>query len=282
MKYFDLHCDTPYECYRTGQEFIKNSLAVSACKGQCFTEWSQVFAIWIKDDEKHPYELYRSILSDFSRKIFNCPSNLHPLFSVEGGAVIEDKIERVEILKRDGICALTLTWNGTNRIAGGVNSNQGLTDFGRSVISEMNRVGMACDLSHLNPQSFDAVLEVSSHPFISHANCSAVFEHPRNITDERIKRVAARGGVIGLCFYPAFVGEPIFEGLYRQILHLLDLGLDDAIAIGSDFDGGVMASELNSVGKVVDFAAFLRRKGMSEDVLSKIFYTNAQKFFVCL
>ncbi len=282
MDFFDLHCDTPTECYRTGQAFSDNDLAVSAKKGAHFERWSQFFAIWIRDDAEFPYQQYRSILADFSEKIFASPQNLTPYFSVEGGAVLEERIERLQELKRDGICAMTLTWNGSNRIAGGADTDTGLTDFGRAVVREMNRLGMACDLSHLNERSFFEVLEYAEKPYVSHTACRALVDHRRNLDDVQLKQLAERGGIIGLCCYPTFAGTPIFEALYRNIEHLLSLNLEDHIAIGSDFDGAKMAPELKSLDQIPDFTAFLRKKGLSDRLISKIFYANAQKFFVCL
>ena len=69
MDYFDLHCDTAYECYFKNKDFLKNDLAVSAEKGDCFEKWSQVFAVWIRDDLEEPYKLYREILNGLKNKL---------------------------------------------------------------------------------------------------------------------------------------------------------------------------------------------------------------------
>ncbi len=282
MDYFDLHCDTPYACYDAGLSFLSNKLAVSAAKEKLFNRWSQVFAVWINDNIPNPFDLYQRILSNFSAEIANTDDHVKPYFSVEGGAVLEDKIERLDVLKNDGISALTLTWNGENRIAGGAYSVGTMTDFGREVLRRMERLQIACDLSHLNDRSFDEVLELSWKPFVSHACCRALVNHPRNVTDDRLLRLVERGGIFGLCFYPEFCGSPVFEALYQQICHLLDLGLEDAISIGSDFDGAVMSPELDSISKIEQFSQFLSEKGLPDSILEKIFYQNAEKFFVCL
>ena len=73
MDFFDLHCDTPYECYVKNQEFSKNTLAVSACKGAVFNKWHQTFAVWIKDDTENPYQLYKNILKDFKDNLKTLP-----------------------------------------------------------------------------------------------------------------------------------------------------------------------------------------------------------------
>lgn len=278
MNYFDLHCDTPYECYFKSQGFYKNRLAVSGKYGRCFKRWKQTFAVWIRDDAENPFELYRNIISYFKTKLSEKPENLTPLFAVEGGAVIEEDSDRVYELKKDGVKFLTLTWNGENRIAGGSKTDAGLTGFGKEVIEKLNRAGLACDLSHLNDKSFYAVIERAEHPLATHSNCRAVCDSRRNLTDEQLKLIAGRGGVIGLCFYPLFLGGDVFERLYENICHMLDLGLENNIAIGSDFDGADMDSRLDGVSKVPALYRALSEKGLAKPLLEKIFYQNAENF----
>lgn len=278
MNYFDLHCDTPYECYFKKQDFLKNSLAVSGEKGAVFDNWKQVFAVWIRDDLDEPYRLYKAILRDFKEKLSNKPDNLTPCFSVEGGAVLEDDTDRLYALKEDGVRILTLTWNGENRIAGGSKTDKGLTDFGKRVIREMNALKMLCDLSHLNEKSFYSAAELADYPLATHSNCKAVFDCPRNLSDNQLKLIAEKGGIVGLCLYPQFLGGEVFDRLYRNIYHLLELGMENSIAIGSDFDGADMAAELCDISKIPLLRAKLHEKGLSETVLGKIFYKNAEKY----
>lgn len=278
MNYFDLHCDTPYECYFKKQDFLKNNLAVSGEKGAAFENWKQVFAVWIRDDREEPYTLYKAILKDFKEKLKCKFDNLTPYFSVEGGAVIEDNIDRLYELKKDGICALTLTWNGENRIAGGSKTDKGLTDFGKRVIFEMNSLNMLCDLSHLNEKSFYSAIELADYPIATHSNCCAVFDCPRNLKDNQLKLIAEKGGIVGLCFYPDFLGGDVYGKIYENIYHMLELGMENNIAIGSDFDGADMTYELCDITKIPFLYAKLREKGIDETVLDKIFYKNAENY----
>lgn len=278
MNYFDLHCDTPYECYFKKQDFLKNSLAVSGEKGAVFDNWKQVFAVWIRDDLDEPYRLYKAILRDFKEKLGKKPDNLTPYFSVEGGAVLEDDTDRLYALKEDGVRILTLTWNGENRIAGGSKTDKGLTDFGKRVIREMNGLKMLCDLSHLNEKSFYSAVELADYPLATHSNCKAVFDCPRNLSDNQLKLIAQKGGIVGLCLYPKFLGGEVFDRLYRNIYHLLELGMENSIAVGSDFDGADMAVELCDISKIPLLRAKLHEKGLSETVLDKIFYKNAENY----
>ena len=282
MNYFDLHCDTPLKCYREKICFKDSSLAVSADKGEFFDKWYQTFAIWINETEEKPFELYTNTLADFKAKLKDAPDNLTPIFAVEGGALIENDIDRLYLLKEDGIRFLTLTWNGENAIAGGQKTEKGLTDFGREVIKEMNSLKIGCDLSHINKKSFYNAVEIADFPLATHSNCRSLCSHLRNLTDEQIKLIAEKGGIIGLCFYPLFLkGEP-FEALYHNIYHLLEMGFEDNIALGSDFDGADMEESLSSPLDIPAFYDFLSQKGLKNSLLDKIFFENANNYIAKL
>lgn len=282
MNFFDLHCDTPYECYTKNMEFYVNQLAVSGESGSIFDNWTETFAIWIRDDAENPFSLYKNILGDFKLRLQNSPPNLTPLFVVEGGAVIENDTDRLYSLKNDGIKFLTLTWNGENNIAGGTKSEKGLTPFGKSVIEKMNCLKIGCDLSHLNEKSFFSAIEYAKFPLATHSNCRKICNHPRNLTDRQIKLVCEKGGIIGLCFYPEFLGEDVFEKLYENIVHISSLGFENNIAIGSDFDGAKMDKRLDSIKKVPDLCEYLKHKGLKKGLLDKIFFQNANNYIAKL
>ena len=103
MNFLDLHCDTAFELYNQKLPFDNNKLSVTKNSSNCFQKWVQTFAIWISDNTENPFELYKNILNDIKYKLRNKPLNLTPIFSVEGGCVLENNIERLEILKKDGI-----------------------------------------------------------------------------------------------------------------------------------------------------------------------------------
>ena len=103
---------------------------------------------------------------------------------------------------------------------------------------------------------------------------------PRNLTDDKLQLIAEKGGIIGLCFYPEFLGGDVFFKLYENIYHMLKLGLENNIAIGSDFDGAKMDKKLSDVTKIPELYRNLKEKGISEDILDKIFYKNFQNFLL--
>lgn len=282
LRFFDLHCDTPYECFVKNQGFYVNNLAVSASKGKSFEEWKQIFAVWIKDDAENPFTLYKNILNNFKAILKAENGKPIPYFAVEGGSVIETDVDRLYELKKDGIKMITLTWNGENAIAGGVNSEKGLTSFGKTVIQEMNSLNLASDLSHLNEKSFYSALEYADFPLATHSNVKDIFNHKRNLKLDQIKVLFEKNGIMGICFYPEFLGEDVFESIYQNIFYLCDKGYEDNIAIGSDFDGAKMDKRLDDVSKVGAIYTFLEQKGLKRTLLDKIFYINANNFIAKL
>ena len=279
MDFFDLHCDTAYEMYVKNEGFENNALAVSARLGECFVNWTQTFAIWIEETKESPFLFYKNALSHLKN---NLCGNVNPIFAVEGGSVIENDIDRLYQLQKDGIKFLTLTWNGENLIAGGTKSDKGLTDFGKSVIKEMNKIGMAVDVSHLNDKSFYSVIERADKILATHSNCRSICNHKRNLTDEQIMLLCEKGGIIGLNFYPEFLGDNFYDKIYKNIYHLCEMGYENNIAIGSDFDGAKMPNEMQNISKIPDLYSNLKEKGLKEDLLYKIFYKNANDFVLNL
>lgn len=280
MQFFDLHCDTAYKCYRDNVLFTDSSLAVTPQKASLFNKWSQCFAVFVKDGIDSPFEYYKNTLKEFKIQLKNKPNNLTSFFTVENGIIIENDLNRVETLYNDGIRAVTLTWNGENLIAGGADTNTGLKHFGEEVISELNRFGIMTDLSHLNKKSFYRVIELAQKPIITHSCLEYVHKHRRNIDDDQLRLLVQKGGVFGLCFYPDFLGEGnVFENIYKNVYHVLEMGYEDYLSIGSDFDGADMDKDLYDISFVPVLYNYLKSRNISDDILEKIFYNNAYNYF---
>ncbi len=285
MNFFDLHIDSPYESYKRKESFKSGDLAVTAEKGSVFDLFSALCAIWIPDEIQNPISRYKAVLEHWKREVTiarkreDLGQKSAFFLSLEGASLI-DCCEDVDMLYSDGIRAITLTWNGQNKIAGGVNSAGEFTAFGRRVLERINDRGIATDLSHLNDRSFYPVLEAAKYPFASHTACRDVHHVRRNLTDEQIKLIAKREGVIGLCLYPRFLGEgDPFSSFYSHVSHLLFMGLENNIAIGSDFDGAKMDKRLDSADKMDILYYYLKNKGLKGETLEKLFYKNAHNFF---
>jgi membrane dipeptidase len=147
------------------------------------------------------------------------------LIGIEGGHAIEDSPGTLSAFYRLGARYMTLTHTNTNNWADSSGSffsfsfdpkkyavHNGLTDFGRQVVLEMNRLGMLVDVSHVSDKTLSDVLEVSKSPvFASHSSCRELADMPRNLTDEQIRAIAARGGVVMINFSSTFVDQRVVD-----------------------------------------------------------------------
>jgi len=158
--------------------------------------------------ERHPRDLMLATsVADIRRA--KRQGKIAALMGIEGGHAIEDSLPTLREFYRLGVRYMTLTWNNTNNWADagrGEKKHQGLSDFGKEVVREMNRLGMMIDVSHVSDETMSDALEVSKAPIIaSHSSARALSNVPRNIPDDLLKRIAKNGGVIHVNFYSVFV-----------------------------------------------------------------------------
>ena len=135
------------------------------------------------------------------------------MLSIEGGHAIEDSLDTLRHFYNRGVRAMTLTWNNTNNWADGcgpmdkqLKQHGGLTDFGRKVVETMEEIGMAVDITHVAPATYGDVIEMATKsPFASHSSCKILNDHRRNLTDDQMRALAERDGVLGVCFCSGFL-----------------------------------------------------------------------------
>lgn len=162
------------------------------------------------------------------------------ILAVEGAKSV-NSLEDIRRLYERGVRLLTLTWNGNNKIAGAaLDNDEGLTAFGRDAVAECEKCGITVDLSHVGEKSFYDVLSVATRPVaVTHSNAFSVCGNKRNITDKQFGALLANGGVVGINFYPPFLseGEASLDSVLRHIDRFLELGGENNVGIGTDFDG---------------------------------------------
>ena len=305
IKLIDLHCDTILRCTDEGLDLTTPQLHWSIGKRPQNLRIGQAMAIFVHSDLKgaqaqqyflKAHEVYKrqaeahrfTTLTDL-RQI---PAQLNekPLalfLTVEGGSVLGGDILWVDKLHEMGVKMLTLTWNGENELCGGVGSSKAFTPFGRQAVARMEELGMAIDVSHLNDESFWQLCEFARKPFCaSHSNSRAVCSHPRNLTDGQFREIAARGGVVGLNYFVKFVAgggqTKTIDDLLRHAHHFLELGGEDTIALGSDFDGADMPGYLDGIDKLPALIDALERSGIGKPVVEKIIFGNAARYLANL
>ncbi len=300
----DAHCDTVYELMMQGGNLVENSLCVSLDKLTQYGGYLQFFAAWIDDKEAEPLSLTLRLLDRMHREIkehenamglvlsamdAQCvlqQGKVGALLTVENGNSLEGELSNLQLLYDLGVRALTLTWNAANELADGIMEPRGggLTEFGKSVVIEMNRLGMMIDVSHLSEKGFWDVLSLSKQPVMaSHSNARSVASHCRNLTDEQIRALSQSGGVIGLNVYPAFLTDHEGASLsdcMRHIEHILAVGGEDCLGLGSDFDGfsAPMAEGLASPADYVYLFEALKQQGYSDLQIEKLSCGNFLRF----
>ena len=205
------------------------------------------------------------------------PTKIIALLSIENAGFIKD-VSFVDEFYKDGIVTASLTWNGDNKLAGGALGDASLTSLGVDVIKRMNRLSMAVDLSHLNRKSFYEALKEARFPCATHSGIDFILHHPRNLDDAQLKSIKEKGGIVGICFYPDFIGNDAVEGFLKALEHCLELYMEDNVSIGSDFDGADMSAGLKTVSDTVClYKKTVMRFGKT--VADKVFYQNASDFY---
>ncbi|PYS42598.1 MAG: membrane dipeptidase [Acidobacteria bacterium] len=160
--------------------------------------------------ERHPNELvFATSAADIRRA--KAQGKIACLMGIEGGHAIENSLPTLREFYRLGVRYMTLTWNNTNDwadAARGEKKHNGLSDFGKEVVREMNRLGMLVDVSHVSDKTMSDALDVSKAPvFASHSSARALSNVPRNIPDDLLRRIGKTGGVVQINFYSLFVDQ---------------------------------------------------------------------------
>jgi len=201
---------------------------------------------------------------------------------VEGAHALEGELSRVSELRARGVVFIGLVHLRDNEIGGSSSgSDRGLTELGRELIGEMNRNRVLVDLAHASRTTFFEALELTTlPPIVSHTGVRAVHDSWRNLADDQIRAVAARGGVVGVMLAPPALREPSLEEAVRHIEHVIEVGGDDAAAIGSDFDGYVdPAIDASGLPALTEL---LLRRGFSEERTRKVLGENVLRVLAAL
>ncbi len=340
MKVLDMHCDTIEKLWTQEKaggttSLVENALHVDAKRMKESGYLLQNFAIFVDMGKvASPYEAYAEMRECYRRHLSEASEYLKPvrnyeelrlversgkigaMLTVEEGGVLEGKPERLEELYRDGVRMMTLTWNYNNELAsaamprplnkGGMTSDiagsdEGLTRLGKECVHRMEALHMMLDVSHLSDRGISDALAITRTPMVaSHSNARSICNIARNLPDELIRRLAERGGVIGLNFYLPFLlpgipwrrrkgtegelsflytREQIVDAVVRHAKHLVGVGGTECVALGSDFDGITTNKALPDCASMPQLYDALRRAGFPHSVIDGIFYKNALRVY---
>jgi membrane dipeptidase len=200
------------------------------------------------------------------------------ILAIEHADCTERSLNILRVLYELGVRSIGLTHNVSSWAADGcleARDGVGLTQFGRQLILEMNRLGMLVDLAHVSPSAFFSALEVTKKPVIfSHGNAKKLCDHARNLRDDQLKALAESGGVIGMSYVPFFVDakNPTLDRLLDHIDHVVSVAGIDVVGLGSDFDGG--GTLLADAAEVPQIVEGLDKRGYSDGDIRKVLGEN--------
>ena len=203
------------------------------------------------------------------------------MLGIENGYAIGNDISNIERFRNRGVVYMTLCHNGNNQLCGSARFNEeglGVNAFGEQVIKEMNRVGMMVDISHAGEQTFYDALNISSKPIVaSHSSARALCNHPRNLTDEQLKALAAKGGVAQVTLYSGFLkeeGMATIQNAIDHLNHMVNIMGIEHVGIGTDFDGDGGITGCASASELINFTRCLLKERYSEEDIRRIWGGN--------
>ena len=203
------------------------------------------------------------------------------MLGIENGLALGGELKNVEHFAQRGVVYITLCHNGDNDLcdsARGCNTHNGISRFGEQVIREMNRLGLMVDLSHAGETTFYDALGISQTPIVcSHSSCRALCDHPRNLTDEQMRRLAAAGGVMQVTLYNGFLvkqGEATILDAIAHLEHAIHVMGIDHVGLGTDFDGDGGIRGLRDSSELLQFTRQLLARRYSERDIQKIWGGN--------
>lgn len=318
----DMHCDTISELLKknrngiqeglysnTGhldivrmkkQGYLLQNMALFVNQSKCSDPWEEFLALaeCYKKEMRKNRELISSVYSYADIEKNKRMGKLSAMLTAEEGQICKGDKQKLHVMYDLGVRMMTITWNYPNCLgypakdASAVCPRKqvgGLTDVGKEIVLEMEKLGIIVDVSHLSDQGFYDVLQLTKEPFVaSHSNARALCNHPRNMTDEMIRALAERGGCMGLNFYRDFLQTKLSENekiqgglmdLVRHAKHITDVGGMEVLGLGSDFDGIDTNADIPNVLGMEKVWECLHQAGFTEGQLDKIFHENVLRVY---
>lgn len=223
---------------------------------------------------KSPAELY----------FYKAQNKKSILLGIENGIALDGNLDNLKHFAERGIVYMTLCHNGDNDIcdsAKGSQTHNGVSKFGKKVIKRMNKLGIVVDLSHASEKSFYDALAISKKPIVcSHSCCRALCDHPRNLTDDQMRALVQKDGVLQITCYPGFLrsdGKATVEDFIAHLDHAVEVMDIDHVGIGTDFDGDGGVPGFADASDVINLTRLLMKHGYSSMDVQKIWGLNFQR-----
>lgn len=280
------------------------------------------FAIWVPDPENSGTTSTAPIDPDHARKVtFQMAATLlrltraHPdrirlcltaadiatarrdgaiaaIMHLEGAEAIGPDLAELEVLHAAGLRSLGPVWSRSNIFGHGVpfaypstpDTGPGLTDAGRRLVTECDRLGVLIDLSHMNEAGFWDIAKLTSRPLVAtHSNVHALSAQSRNLTNSQLEAIAESGGLVGVNFACAFLRkdgasdpDTPLSVIIAHLIHLIEYLGERGVAIGSDYDGAMVPASLADASHLQALVEAMRRAGFGEPLIERICWRNWQ------
>ena len=318
MKVVDMHCDTILELYKArerGEEIslLDNDLHIDLKKMEAGDYFLQNFALFVDlKGTEDPFltcvrmaDLFYQVMEENRDRISPVTTwaeiernwkegRMSALLTLEEGEVCQGDPALLRTLYRLGARMMTFTWNYENSLAwpgreGGLpEMEKGLKERGFEILEEMEALGMIVDVAHLSDAGIWDVLRTAKKPFVaSHSNARSLASHARNLTDEMIRAIAEKGGVIGINYYCNFL-EDIPEGgrqisrisrMVEHMKHIRQVGGAGCIGLGSDFDGIYGEVEIGNSAGLPRLAEAMESVGFTAGEVEAVFHGNVLRLY---
>jgi len=308
----DLHADT-FSAIKKAKHFVegKSKLHLDLPRMRGAGIWAEAFSIFVHPDwsdsdkwlsiaEKQLARIEEAVeISSGSFAIAKSTDEVmcnhkndvtSGIIEIEGLHPLGGDISKIEWFYNRGVRIFTLTWNNTNEWATSCMDNDaetsGLTAEGIEVLGEINRLDAIVDLAHSGERTFwDVIGRSDTPPICSHSCCRVLKESSRNLTDDQIRAIVERGGVIGINFYPGFLSSKSHSlvttaDLVNHIEHIIGLGGKANVALGSDFDGvRRLPKGMEDCTRIIEVTKEMLRRGFEEDVILGVLGRNFMRLF---
>lgn len=303
----DTHCDTPMSFSRGGSVGLRNRQQVSIPKMKEGFLDAQFLAAFLSQKElddasmKAAVEKCQGIINDIYVDVAKYPDYCGIavteedaiqlkaegkkafFIGIENGYGIGNDLGNIKKYYDQGVNYMTLCHSYDNAICNSstntADENKGLTEFGKKVVKEMNRVGMVIDLSHASMGTFWDVMKYSKMPVVcTHSGAKDVYFHNRNLNDDQLRALAKNGGVIQICIFASYMSpdrtKTSIDDVVAHIDHCVKVAGIDHVGIGSDFDGGGGVLGCKGSNDMIRITVKLLEKGYTEDMIRKIWGAN--------
>ena len=303
-----MHTDTLTACFDGGFDLVGYDGQTNLTKLKKATCAAQCFAIFTEGESAaFDFEKYLSFykqnmpkLAHIAAPIANFADILQcekegkvgVILTVENLGFIGSDLAMIDRLKSEGVKMASLVWNNKNLLASpnlvfknGLplfenRVDEGLSTLGKQAVERLDYNKIIIDISHLSDGGASDILNGRKTPIVaSHSNAQSVLNVCRNLSDELIKKIADCGGVIGINFCKDFLGAPAFASVLNHIRHVINIGGEDVIAIGSDFDGIPVNPDIPDCTRVPALLNYLSENGLPYNTVEKFAYQNFLRVF---